>query len=95
MPRKSAKSSASSRRSRWSDADDAPEVTDAMLARATLYDGDKAIRRGRPSLGEQPKRAITLRLDADIIAAYRASGAGWQSRMNADLRRAQRLKRRA
>ena len=95
MPRKPAKSSARSRRSRWTDPDDAPEVTDAMLAGATLYDGDKVIRRGRPPLGEKPKQPVTLRLDADVIAAYRATGTGWQSRINADLRRAQKLKKRA
>ena len=64
-----------------------------MLARATLYEGDKVIRRGRPPLGEHPKQPVTLRLDADVIAAYRATGGGWQSRINADLRRAQKLKK--
>ena len=95
MPRKSAKSSARSRKSRWIDPDDAPEITDEMLARATLYHGDKVIRRGRPPLGGQPKKAITLRLDADVVDSYRSTGAGWQSRINADLRRVQRLKKRA
>ncbi len=66
-----------------------------MLKRATLYEGDKVIRRGRPPLGEKPKQPVTLRLDADVIAAYRATGTGWQSRINADLRRAQKLKKRA
>ena len=75
--------------------DDAPEITDEMLARATLYRGDKVIRRGRPPLGERSKTAITLRLDADVVDAYRSTGTGWQSRINADLRRAQKLKKRA
>ena len=35
--------------------------------------------RGRPKL-EQPKVAVTLRLDADVLAQLRASGAGWQTR---------------
>ncbi len=95
MRKKVAKSSARSQRSRWTDPDDAPEVTEAMLARATLYKGDKVVRRGRPPLGEQPKQPVTLRLDADVIAAYRATGSGWQSRINADLRRMQKLKKRA
>lgn len=64
-----------------------------MLARAELREGDKVIRRGRPPLGAQPKTSITLRLDAEVIAAYRATGAGWQSRINADLRRARKLRR--
>ncbi len=95
MRKKAAKSSARSRRSPWTDPDDAPEITDEMLGRATLYEGKKVIRRGRPPLGELPKTPITLRLDSDVIAAYRATGSGWQSRINADLRRAQKLKKRA
>lgn len=40
--------------------------------------------RGRPKL-EDPKEQVTLRLDADVLRAYRASGPGWQSRINATL----------
>jgi probable addiction module antidote protein len=43
---------------------DAPEITDAMLERADLYEGDKLIRRGRRPLAS-PKQAIKLRLDAN------------------------------
>ncbi len=38
-------------------------------------------RRGRPKL-ERPKVSITLRVDADVADALRASGKGWQTRMN-------------
>ena len=41
--------------------------------------------RGRPKL-ESPKQQVTLRLDADVIAKLRASGAGWQARVNELLR---------
>jgi uncharacterized protein (DUF4415 family) len=44
-------------------------------------------RKGRPPL-ENPKQAVKLRLDADLLAALRASGAGWQTRANAMLRKA-------
>jgi uncharacterized protein (DUF4415 family) len=69
----------------WSDPDDAPELSDAWFAEADLYRGDKLVRRGRP------KAAVTkihtgIRLDADIVAAFKAQGPGWQSRMNAALR---------
>ena len=37
--------------------------------------------RGRPKL-ERPKVSITLRVDADVADALRASGKGWQTRMN-------------
>lgn len=41
--------------------------------------------RGRPPL-EAPKQPIKLRLDQDVIEGYRATGRGWQSRMNQALR---------
>lgn len=45
------------------------------------------ITRGRPK-SAAPKVSTTIRLDADVLAAFKASGAGWQSRMNAALRKA-------
>ena len=47
--------------------------------------------RGRPK-SESPKEAIKLRLDADVIESYRATGDGWQTRINADLRKARKLR---
>ena len=35
-----------------------------------------------------PKRAINIRLDPDVLAHFRATGRGWQSRINAALRKA-------
>ena len=67
-------------------------LTKAQLNKATLRDGDKVIRRGRPPQGSQSKVPVTIRLDADIVAAYRKQGSGWQTKMNADLRRKLRLK---
>ena len=43
--------------------------------------------RGRPPLA-RPKAALTLRVDADVLAALKASGPGWQTRINALLRAA-------
>lgn len=47
-----------------------------------------ARRRGRPagSRQEVTKEAVKLRLDADVMAALRASGDGWQTRINEALR---------
>ena len=56
-----------------------------------LRRGDRLIRRGRPPLSGKPKTAITLRLDEDVVSAYRETGEGWQTRINADLRRARKL----
>ena len=63
------------------DPDAAPELSDAWFARAAAQKG------GRPKL-EHPKEAINIRLDADVLAHFRASGAGWQSRINDALRKA-------
>lgn len=44
-------------------------------------------KRGRPPKPEgERKEQIALRLDADVLAWYRAKGTGWQTRMNAVLR---------
>ena len=42
-------------------------------------------RPGRPRL-ERPKEPVKLRLDADVVAALRKSGPGWQTRVNGWLR---------
>ena len=86
MPRKK-----SSGATKWVDPDDAPELTKAFFERGEIRHGAKVIRRGRPPL-PSPKQAVKLRLDADVLAAYRKTGAGWQTRINADLRRARKLK---
>lgn len=73
--------------------DENPEWTKADFARGLrtprtkLKDLVKTVKRGRPPL-EAPKLAIKLRLDQDIISAYRGTGDGWQTRINADLRKA-------
>jgi len=48
-----------------------------------------AIRRYRGQRGPQKtptKEMISLRVDRDVVAAYRASGPGWQARANEALR---------
>jgi uncharacterized protein (DUF4415 family) len=51
-----------------------PELTDEMLERAVINKG------GRPR-SPNPRRLISLRLPADVIERWRASGPGWQTRM--------------
>jgi uncharacterized protein (DUF4415 family) len=53
---------------------------------AEIHRGETIVRRGRPPL-ENPKQAVKLRLDADVLAVFRKTGAGWQTRINLDLRR--------
>ena len=53
----------------WIDPDDGPELTDAMLARAEVFKGDRPIRRspGRPRAAVT-KEQINVRLDPDVLA---------------------------
>ena len=60
--------------------DEIPELTDEMLSRAVFKKG------GRP-VSPNPRVLISLRLPADVLARWRATGPGWQTRM------AERLKR--
>ena len=41
-----------------------------------------AYRRSRGPQKTPTKRPISLRLESDVLAAYRATGKGWQARMN-------------
>ena len=51
-----------------------PELTEEMLSRASLKKG------GRP-LSTCPLKPISLRLPAEVIERWRATGPGWQTRM--------------
>jgi uncharacterized protein (DUF4415 family) len=77
------------------DPDDAPELTDEYFERADFYVGERLVRRGRPK-NARPKQAVKLRLSPDVLDHFRASGAGWQTRINDTLLKAvTRDKRRA
>jgi len=54
--------------------EDLPELTEEMLARAKINKG------GRP-LSTNPRKLISLRLPADVIELWKATGPGWQTRM--------------
>lgn len=51
-----------------------PELSEEMLARARVNKG------GRP-VSTNPRKLISLRLPADVIERWKATGAGWQTRM--------------
>lgn len=59
---------------------DPPEITDAWIAEADLLRGDKIVRRGRPKLAD-PRQLLSLRLPPQVIARWKATGPGWQTRM--------------
>jgi uncharacterized protein (DUF4415 family) len=91
MPRKKERVRFDDDNPEWSKEDFAQSVK--VPKGASLLDAARmALRkRGRPK-SDNPKKAISVRLDADVLAAYRKLGSGWQSAMNADLRKARKLK---
>ncbi len=72
------------------DYEEIPELTEEWFKRATIHVGGVPVSRGRPK-SPAPKQAISLRLDDDVLAYYRRTGRGWQSRINAALRKAAKL----
>ena len=51
-----------------------PDLTEDMLSRAKINKG------GRP-LSTSPRKLISLRLPANVIERWKATGPGWQTRM--------------
>jgi uncharacterized protein (DUF4415 family) len=72
------------------DPDDAPVLTKEFFERADVYHGDKLVRAGRPQ-SANPKLALKLRIDPDVVEYFRATGPGWQTRINDTLRKAAKL----
>ncbi|WNJ92390.1 BrnA antitoxin family protein [Bosea sp. 685] len=74
------------------DAVDSPELTDEELAglrpmKEALPDFYAAIQEEIRKRGPaRTKEAISIRLDIDLVEKLRASGPGWQSRVNEALR---------
>lgn len=66
---------------------DPPEITGEWIATADLYHGDKLVRRGRPKLAH-PRQLLSLRVPPQVIARWKASGPGWQTRMAEALEKA-------
>ena len=53
---------------------DLPELTDEALVRGTVKRG------GRP-VASNPRKQVTIRLPETVLAAWKATGPGWQTRM--------------
>jgi uncharacterized protein (DUF4415 family) len=77
---------------------DSPELTEQWFAKAKpaskvlpgLVGKQSAAemlkpKQGRPPLAN-PKEHVNIRLDADIVQAFKRKGPGWQTRMNSALR---------
>jgi uncharacterized protein (DUF4415 family) len=50
-----------------------PELADGMLARAVVNKG------GRPR-AKDPRKLVSIRLPVSVLASWKASGPGWQTR---------------
>jgi len=74
------------------DYEEIPELTEEWFAKATWHIGGKPIPRGRPK-SASPKQHVNLRLDPEVLDFFRAGGPGWQSRINAALRKVAKLDR--
>lgn len=82
--------------SAWVDPDDAPEWSEEDFRNATWRIGQRQVssEQGIAAFQAQAKikadncaeQAVTIRYSSDVIDAFRASGPGWQSRMNEALR---------
>ena len=76
------------------DFDENPEWTDETSARARPANEvhpphvvEALVRRRGPQVAPK-KKPTTIRLDPDVLEKFRATGPGWQSRMNEALRQA-------
>jgi uncharacterized protein (DUF4415 family) len=75
-----------------------PEWTREELARAkpagevfpAAVFADAPPKRGRGPQAAPTKQLVSLRLDRDTVETYRATGRGWQARINDDLAKAAR-----
>ena len=78
----------------WVDPDDAPELTGDFFSQATAMIGDRQVglaefaqaaqdirRRGRPTK-DQHKHLVSIRYDYEVVTYFKATGPGWQTRMN-------------
>jgi uncharacterized protein (DUF4415 family) len=76
--------------SKWVDPDEIPHLDRNWFERAEIREAGRLIRAARPAgrpRKDAPKEAVNIRLDPDVVAHFRAGGPGWQSRINAALRK--------
>lgn len=62
-----------------------PELTDAFFEEADEYRGNKLVRPGRPK-AKNRKVLLSVRYSPEVIDYFRATGEGWQVRMDEALK---------
>lgn len=72
---------------------DSPELTDAQIASAKPFAKafPEIAQKMRKNVGGRPKSTspkvpVSIRLDQDVVTKFKATGPGWQSRINEILR---------
>ena len=81
----------------WDAVSDNPKLTDEQIAKAkpfaeALPKLAASIRRGRGPNKAPTKKLVSLRLSGQVIEKYKAGGPGWQSRIDRDLRRINKIR---
>lgn len=80
----------------WDDVE-SPELTAEEFANAkpfaeALPGLAASIRKGRGPNKAPTKKLVTMRLSGSVIEKYKSGGEGWQSRIDADLKRINKIK---
>jgi uncharacterized protein (DUF4415 family) len=80
----------------WDDVQ-SPELTADQMSKAKPFaevfpELAASIRKGRGPNKAPTKTLVSLRLSGQVIEVYKAKGRGWQSRIDADLRRINKIK---
>ncbi|MCY0389891.1 BrnA antitoxin family protein [Robbsia sp. Bb-Pol-6] len=74
------------RESTAKDYEEIPELDDNFFKDADIHRNGVLVKRGRGRPVGSNKEQMNLRIDRDVIEAYRSAGDGWQTRMNDALR---------
>jgi uncharacterized protein (DUF4415 family) len=80
----------------WDDVQ-SPELTAVEIAKAKPFaevfpELAASIRRGRGPNKAPTKKLVSIRLSGKVLDTYKAKGPGWQSRIDEDLRRINKIK---
>jgi len=81
----------------WSAVSDNPKLTGVQLSKAKPFAEAlpalaASIRRGRGPNKAPTKKLVSLRLSGQVIEKYKTDGPGWQSRIDQDLRRINKIR---